>query len=480
MNARIRTLLLAAVAAVIVAAAPARAQYQLTNKVLELDGSGDYFNVTGTLPNFTTQLTVEAWVKTSLATGNQAVVARFNNNSNSFSDDSFQLSVAGGRARFQVGTGSGAASAIIIDGSTFVADGNWHHLAGVYNGIHVALVVDGAIDAPQVARSTPLNNPAATPLRIGSALVNGVTGFYFCGQIDEVRLWDAALAATTIDNQKQVPYRDRSGNYPVRMAWRFNGSGDEGIGSHVGNSQLVTPATQVPLYSDTFLRLDGDQEFVRIPSSSSVRSSSAISVEAWVRPLSTGSLRSVVSKYRANSGLDSDDEYCLAIEPNGRARFQISVGTRFAIVNGLENLELDDHWHHLAGTYDGSTIKIYVDGVLEGSQSLSGQIPSTSVPVYIGAMKEGPNTPTDSDFFHGNIDDVRIWNRALSEAEIHDGMNSCWSGPRSGLIARYLFEADFLNRVTLSTTGLGNGSKDGTAERMLWVGYRSFGQGTCH
>jgi hypothetical protein len=488
MHAQLRNLLLGAATLALFAAAPAQAQYGLTNQVLQLDGTGDYLNVTGTLPSFSTQLTAEAWIKTSVASGNQAIIARFNNNSNSFSDDSFQLSVANGRARWQINVGNNAANAIMINGSTFVADGNWHHVAGVYNGIHVALVVDGVIDAPQVAATTSANNPAATPLRIGAALVNGVTGFYFNGQIDEVRLWDAAHAATTIINYRLIPFRDRTGRYPVRMSWRMNGSGDTGTGNLLGNAQLVTPSTPVPVYSDTFLRLDGDQEFVRIPSSSSVRSSSAITVEAWVRPLSTGSLRSVVSKYTHNSGSNADDEYFLGFEADGRARFQISTQLGFAIVNGSENLSLDDHWHHLAGVYDGQAITLYVDGVFQQATALTGSIQNTALPVYIGATKEGVSQ-ADSGFFHGNIDDVRIWDRALTGDELNvdvpgdeidDGMNSCWSGPRSGLIARYLFEGDFLNRATLTTTQAGHGQPRGSAERMLFVGPRSFGQGSCH
>ena len=73
-------------------------------------------------------------------------------------------------------------------------------------------------------------------------------------------------------------------------------------------------------------------------------------------------------------------------------------------------------WHHLAGTYDGSTLSLYIDGQLATQQVASGAVPVTTDPLAIGNLP-GNSSPTH-DFFQGNIDDVRIYGSALSAAQI--------------------------------------------------------------
>ena len=65
-------------------------------------------------------------------------------------------------------------------------------------------------------------------------------------------------------------------------------------------------------------------------------------------------------------------------------------------------------WHQVVGTYDGSTMKIYIDGALEGSTSITNAIHTTAGDIEIGNGDHGTNG------FNGLIDEVRIYNRALS------------------------------------------------------------------
>lgn len=77
----------------------------------------------------------------------------------------------------------------------------------------------------------------------------------------------------------------------------------------------------------------------------------------------------------------------------------------------------DGYWHHVAGTYDGQTIKFYIDGILNASGDGTGPFTLKSVPVMIGGNSEY------ADHFRtwkGNIDDARIYTYALSDAEIQD------------------------------------------------------------
>jgi hypothetical protein len=97
-------------------------------------------------------------------------------------------------------------------------------------------------------------------------------------------------------------------------------------------------------------------------------------------------------------------------------------GGEFLIKNGASTYTVDSSvsvadgkWHLLSGTYDGTTMRIYVDGVQKGSgTSFSGNLPTQAGNVRIGADYQ----TTPANFFTGNIDDTRIYNRALSAGEV--------------------------------------------------------------
>jgi hypothetical protein len=72
------------------------------------------------------------------------------------------------------------------------------------------------------------------------------------------------------------------------------------------------------------------------------------------------------------------------------------------------------NWYHILCRYDGTSVSIYVDGELQNSVSLSGLLKVPSQHILVGANPANP----PSGFFHGAIDGIRIWNRALSESEI--------------------------------------------------------------
>ena len=83
-------------------------------------------------------------------------------------------------------------------------------------------------------------------------------------------------------------------------------------------------------------------------------------------------------------------------------------------LDGKTNVN-DGNWHHVAGVNNGSNLNLYVDGVLDASWStVTGPLKTDNFKVFIGANEESKN----SRYWNGIIDDVRIYNRGLSEAEI--------------------------------------------------------------
>jgi Concanavalin A-like lectin/glucanases superfamily len=140
-----------------------------------------------------------------------------------------------------------------------------------------------------------------------------------------------------------------------------------------------------------------------------------MTLEAWVRPVAVNGWDTVVMKERPG-GL----AYVLyGGSPSGPpAGYLTRTGTTSDIgAEGVVPLPLNT-WSHLAATYDGTTIRLYVDGALVRSQAAAGTIMTTTNPLRIGG------NVIWGEWFHGIIDEVRIYNRVLSATEIQADMDA--------------------------------------------------------
>lgn len=135
-----------------------------------------------------------------------------------------------------------------------------------------------------------------------------------------------------------------------------------------------------------------------------------ITLSIWVKTNAPTAERKLFAKW-ADAG--SQFSYLLSILSNGTAQFATFTGGT-DIVAGTTDLD-DGEWHHIVGTYDGSNIRIYIDGVEENSAVASGSINTTTAPVRIGAGSGGLGTesPFDGEGGHG-----AIWNVTLTNQEI--------------------------------------------------------------
>jgi fibronectin type 3 domain-containing protein len=189
---------------------------------------------------------------------------------------------------------------------------------------------------------------------------------------------------------------------------------DQGSGTAVpdvsgtGNNGTLTGASWVA--GGRFggaLSFNGNGNLVTVPDSASLDLSAAMSLEAWVRP-ELGSWRTAILKERPG-GL----AYAMyASTDTNRPSTEINVDVR-----GTAALPTST-WSHLTATYDGATMRLYVNGTQVGSRTVAGTIPISS-----GALRIGGNTLW-GEYFSGLIDEVRIYNRALTAAEIQADMNA--------------------------------------------------------
>jgi Concanavalin A-like lectin/glucanases superfamily len=151
-----------------------------------------------------------------------------------------------------------------------------------------------------------------------------------------------------------------------------------------------------------------------VPDSASLDLTTGMTLEAWVRPSQLGTKwRTVLFKAQA-----SNLTYGLYANRNtGRPNAQI-FNTQARNVNGTGPLSLTD-WSHLAATYDGSVLRLYVNGVQVATQAATGAMAVSTGELWIGA-----NPVWTGERFAGLIDDIRIYNRPLTQAEIQADMGA--------------------------------------------------------
>ncbi len=184
-------------------------------------------------------------------------------------------------------------------------------------------------------------------------------------------------------------------------------------GSGRGNVGVVSGAGwSVAGRFGSALSFDGVNDWVTVADAGSLDLSSALTVEAWVRPSRLGGWRTVAFKERPGGvvyGLYGD-------QAGGRPLGQVFIGGERNAV-GSASLPLNV-WSHLATTFDGSVVRLYVNGALAGSSSVSGAMAASSGPLRIGGNSVW------GEWFAGLIDEVRVYNRALSAAEIQQDLQT--------------------------------------------------------
>jgi hypothetical protein len=180
--------------------------------------------------------------------------------------------------------------------------------------------------------------------------------------------------------------------------------------------------------------LDGNGDHITIPNSESLELREAVTLAAWVKLKTLGnSGYGNEHGYIINKGDDLwwNPTFCLGfVKDTGPAWSKHRCRALFNVcrqgapqrgggcrVVGETTLE-PGRWYHLAGTFDGETARIYVDGRLEAERAYKGPLRSDKAPVHLGGGKLFGTGFGNNFTVAGTIDEVAIWNRALSGDEI--------------------------------------------------------------
>jgi hypothetical protein len=172
------------------------------------------------------------------------------------------------------------------------------------------------------------------------------------------------------------------------------------------------------------LSFNGSNARVSVPDSVSLDLASGMTLAAWVNPSALGSARAAVYKVRGGGFA-----YALfGSNANSRPSVSLRVSGTNVSLAGPAALPLNT-WSHVAATYDGATLRLFVNGQQVNSRTLSGSIVVTNGALNIGSA-------SNSQYFQGLIDEVRVFNQARTQTQIQADMNAAVDATAPGISAR--------------------------------------------
>lgn len=198
------------------------------------------------------------------------------------------------------------------------------------------------------------------------------------------------------------------------------------------------------------LNFDGVNDYVNLGNYSTFMGN--YTIEAWINLTPNTHANTIVGKHNAGVA--------------GTFIFEITSDNKLYITREVApwsitttDLVPDNIWTHVAMTYDGTNVRVYINGNLVGTQAF-GAITSNNEEVLIGARKY---TSSPINFFEGSIGDVRIWNTARTALQLQQSMYATLSGTETGLIGYFDFNQGEVGQVNTSVTSLTNEVPSATA-----------------
>ncbi|MBU1735423.1 MAG: carbohydrate binding domain-containing protein [Verrucomicrobia bacterium] len=353
------------------------------------DGVDDYIDCGTNASLQVSQITMEAWVysPTTNFTGWQEVAC---------AEGAYGLDISNNRMYPHINT--------VNQGwhwcqySERLSWNGWHHVAFTYDGVNtVKCYRDGElIFTDATSSSGPLRSDWLHGLYIGKVSMG-----FFKGSIDDVKVFNRALS----DYEIRSHFREREENINLVGDWQF----DEGTNASMatdssweGNNGVLYGS---PQWSDGAFVFDGIDDYIDCGTNASLKVSE-ITMEAWVySPTTNFSGWNEVACAEGTYGLDISNN---RMYPHINT---VNQGWHWCQYSAPLSW---DGWRHVAFTYDGlNTTKCYRDGelIFTDVTSSSGPLQSDWLHgLYIGKVSMG--------LFKGSIDDVKVFNRALTDYEI--------------------------------------------------------------
>ncbi len=396
---------------------------------ISFDGTDDYITAPSTtsLVMTNSSVSVSAWIYPTTALATQGIAGKPNG-----SVYGYGLSLAGGNIRLNTRSGN-AGSVVDCDSTTVPPINTWSFVEGTISdpgsgSITQNIYLNGILVKTCTAASRV--GDSATAFNIGAT--NGGASNRFSGKIDDVKIYNYARTPTQIlEDMGGDTAPSVSGNVlPDPLAYyKFNEqqgqtTNNSGIGGGVLNGTLgVTSgsSTDDPTWknkesckAEGCLSFDGG-DYAAVPNNAALQITDNLSISAWVKLSNTNVSQYIVNKRSGESG------YGLLIDSSNRAVLvtgSSSYGSGAAAGVSLA----DGAWHYIVGTYDNATRRVYVDGNLQYTSAVSGQLTGGgTIEMRIGRASDASG---GSSYFSGSVDELKVYSTALTADQVMLDMNA--------------------------------------------------------
>ena len=405
-----------------------------SNNAYYFNGTSNYINLNKTL---TSQFSISLWVsvstfKTYIAPGpniiGSKIISTYNNN---FGFSGFECETNGNQSLYgqhsaafwnsnQNNIGATAISNLVLN--------QWKNLIITYDGTNLKYYVNGIFESSST--TVFIQNNRNLFLGAREFHLNG-PDFFFNGKLDDIGLWNRALTQQEITNMYNgVNYSDTcnavSGSLVNGLVsyWPFCGNANDQSGN--GNNGTVFGAT---LTTDRFgntnsaFDFNGTNSHILVPNNSSLSNFQDITISGWVNisqfpnlSISDG-LSGLVTKWYGSGNCGGvTDNYACYVRSNNQFVGATNQYRQYPTLLQTPSNINSANWYHFVMVHNSMTGgSFYINGILVSNYNTAGAICSSTNPLYFGCDN---GLGTLNRFLNGKLDDIGIWNRALTQQEI--------------------------------------------------------------
>ncbi|TAH50331.1 MAG: LamG domain-containing protein [Chloroflexota bacterium] len=303
---------------------------------------------------------------------------------------------------------------------------SWNHVVFTYNKTNgnVAIYVNGVASSVSSSNLGIVTPDTSFDMYLARRVAGQAPAARLSGKMDEVQIWNRALTAQEISSM--VGTGDCAGPSDGRVScWKGDNNANDSVDTNNGTVQ--GGATYAAGKVGQAFSFDGVDDYVQVADHASLRPTQ-FTVAGWFNATAFAGQpggNAIIAHGASGSGTlgEYHDTYFLGFYES-KPQFQT-----FTTVTGNHNLPGPNviptgQWHHLAATFESGAKKLYLDGTLIASETVSGSLVyETPIPITIG-QDWNIGAPSNNVMFNGLLDEVQVWNRALTAQEILDLYNA--------------------------------------------------------
>ena len=269
------------------------------------------------------------------------------------------------------------------------------------------------------------------------------------GKIDEVRIWNEVRSTDEIRQNMFAELSDPGSEGNLVAYYKLNETSNA---TTAEDSKSTNDGTLIGYVSQTgfwqtssaffgpknCLHFDGSDDYVSLTNSSVLRPTDSLTLECWINPDNWSSSQQNFAGNTHSGGYN----FALGSPDVSHIGFAVHSDGSYKRVDA--DLTGYTGWHHVAGTFDGQYVRLYIDGEMKDELDMG----TSGKSIYykynncmiLGAEADEPCGPQTGYYYAGKMDEIRFWNVARTDQQIQENMCKNLIGNESGLIAYYNFD----------------------------------------